>query len=337
MLLSFIVPFYNVEKYISKCLDSLLDQDIPFADYEIICVNDCSPDNSRSIVIEYQSKYPNITLIEHTENRKLGAARNTGLNAAKGEYIWFVDSDDFIQHRCLHSIIKNVKHEKLDVLLFNYYRCDENGSITEKINFFKNTVVCNGANFVNDIYHGEFVYHFGYVWRMIYSLNFLKSINAKFPEGSFWEDTVFMPRTILLSNRIASLKEYYYNYRINASSIVQVTTRESRGDLLFQFAFNAGIELKEFSEELKTVNPEMSNVIYNRSCWYINSFTYRILRANNRQRIVFFKLISKNRNLINSVRAEMNVYSKIITSNWIIGLLISIILSPIYRLKNKLK
>ena len=97
---SFIVPFYNVEQYIAKCLDSLIDQDIPESDYEIICVNDCSPDNSRNIVIEYQKKHTNIILIEHETNKKLGSARNTGLSKAKGQYVWFVDSDDWILSNC---------------------------------------------------------------------------------------------------------------------------------------------------------------------------------------------------------------------------------------------
>ena len=75
--LSIIIPFYNVERFISECLDSVFDQDIPLPEYEVICVNDGSPDHSRDIVLQYMERFPNLRLIEHEKNRKLGTARNT--------------------------------------------------------------------------------------------------------------------------------------------------------------------------------------------------------------------------------------------------------------------
>ena len=93
--LSIIIPFYNVEKYIAECLDSVYNQDISEEEYEVICVNDASPDNSRNIVLEYQKKHSNLTLVEHEVNKKLGAARNTGRKIARGKYIWNVDSGRF--------------------------------------------------------------------------------------------------------------------------------------------------------------------------------------------------------------------------------------------------
>ena len=102
--LSFIVPFYNVEKYIGACLDSLYAQDIPEEEYEVICVDDCSPDNSKSIVKEYQKQHANLVLIEHPSNKGLGAARNTGIRAARGQYLWFIDSDDMVCSNVLSEI-----------------------------------------------------------------------------------------------------------------------------------------------------------------------------------------------------------------------------------------
>lgn len=94
--LSIIIPFYNVKQYIAQCLDSVYRQDIPEEEYEVICVNDASPDHSRDIVLEYQKRHKNLVLIEHEHNKKLGAARNTGRSIARGKYIWNVDSDDYI-------------------------------------------------------------------------------------------------------------------------------------------------------------------------------------------------------------------------------------------------
>ena len=93
MFLSFIVPVYNAERYIGECLQSLLDQDLPAAEYEILCVNDGSRDGSPAILDAFAREHPNVTVI-HKENGGVTTARNAGLAAAKGEYIAFQDSDD---------------------------------------------------------------------------------------------------------------------------------------------------------------------------------------------------------------------------------------------------
>ena len=103
--LSIIIPFYNVEQFISECLDSVFDQDIPLSEYEVICVNDGSQDGSRAIVTNYMKRYANLHLIEHEINKKLGTARNTGRSVATGNYIWNVDSDDRIVPNCLGKIL----------------------------------------------------------------------------------------------------------------------------------------------------------------------------------------------------------------------------------------
>ncbi len=92
--ISIIIPVYNVEKYLRECLDSCVNQTLE--DIEIICVDDASPDNSIKILEEYQQKDSRIRIFRHEENKNLGTARNTGLTNATGEYVWFVDSDDYI-------------------------------------------------------------------------------------------------------------------------------------------------------------------------------------------------------------------------------------------------
>lgn len=104
MKLSIIIPIYNVEKYLRVCLDSCLKQDVPKSSYEIITVNDGSPDSCDKIIEEYYTKFPNIRVITQ-KNSGLSVARNNGLNIARGEYVWFVDSDDYITTNCLgHKI-----------------------------------------------------------------------------------------------------------------------------------------------------------------------------------------------------------------------------------------
>ena len=101
--ISFILPFYGVERYIGKCLESIYQQDIPEDQYEVICINDCSPDDSEKVVLQYAEKHANLQLIKHDVNKKLGAARNTGLKAARGKYVWFIDTDDYIKENCAYE------------------------------------------------------------------------------------------------------------------------------------------------------------------------------------------------------------------------------------------
>ena len=103
--LSIIVPVYNTEKYLSRCLDSLIRQDLSPNEYEIIVINDGSQDNSREIVRDYMSRHPQISFFEQA-NQGLFETRNVGIDRAKGKYIYFVDSDDFIAPNVMGKIIR---------------------------------------------------------------------------------------------------------------------------------------------------------------------------------------------------------------------------------------
>ena len=124
MKLSIIVPIYNVAPYLRKCVDSLLTQDI--SDYEIILVDDGSPDECPQICDEYVEKYDSIRVV-HQENEGLSAARNSGVKVAQGDYIMFVDSDDYLQPNVLGALMEQVERDNLDVLRFRYQNVRENG------------------------------------------------------------------------------------------------------------------------------------------------------------------------------------------------------------------
>ncbi len=125
MKFSLIIPIYNVEEFLPQCLDSVLNQDIALNEYEIICVIDGSPDNSIDIVREYQEKYSNIVLVEQ-ENGGVCSARNHGIRLAKGEYVWFIDPDDFIVTNCLMYLYNKLKSSNYDTLRFDRTVIDEN-------------------------------------------------------------------------------------------------------------------------------------------------------------------------------------------------------------------
>lgn len=115
-LLSIIVPVYNAEEYVKVCLDSLLHQN--FDNYEIICVNDGSRDNSLSILLDYEKINHKIKVI-NKENGGVSSARNMGINSASGKWIWFVDSDDYIPFNCLDYLVSNLEDD-IDYLAFDY-------------------------------------------------------------------------------------------------------------------------------------------------------------------------------------------------------------------------
>lgn len=129
-LLSLILPIYNVEKYLSVCLDSLLKQNIDESAYEIICVNDGSPDKCEQIILNYQKKHGNIRLI-NKENGGVSEARNAGLATAEGKYVWFIDPDDFIRPNCLKYVLNILDAEKADICNILYKSVPEETTLDD--------------------------------------------------------------------------------------------------------------------------------------------------------------------------------------------------------------
>lgn len=119
MKLSFIVPIYNLEEYIEECIMSLLNQDLPHSEYEILCINDGSTDSSLDILERLAKEHTNIIIINQ-KNQGVSAARNNGIKNAKGEYIWFVDGDDLIARNCLKFLITFMDEKKLPLIRFKY-------------------------------------------------------------------------------------------------------------------------------------------------------------------------------------------------------------------------
>ena len=119
MKLSVIVPVYNVEKFLPRCLDSLLRQGLEVGEYEVICVNDGSPDGSAAILAEYERKHPEVFKVITQENRGSGAARNAGLKVARGEWVGFLDSDDYVIDKGYRYILDHFCGDGVDVVAFS--------------------------------------------------------------------------------------------------------------------------------------------------------------------------------------------------------------------------
>ena len=213
--LSIIVPFYNVEKYIEECIQSLYDQDIPQEEYEVICVDDCSPDGSRAIVERLQKEYSTLRLICHERNKKLGGARNTGLREAKGEYVWFVDSDDAMYANVLKGILKTAEQGNVDILQFDYFRGGNIYRLPEQ-----REDIQEGEEYLFEKATDAWFYKVAGAWRQIFKKDFLMHNRLAFVEDAMYEDTDYLIHAFLLAKRVQYTPILAYHYRINEESIL---------------------------------------------------------------------------------------------------------------------
>lgn len=231
MILSIVVPVYNVENYLSKCLDSILNQDIAKDDYEIVVVNDGSTDSSGEIAKEYAEKHTNITLINQ-ENQGLSGARNSGIRVAKGKYIQFVDSDDYLEPNVEKSLVERMESENLDILRFNYQNVNENYEVFEPNKVSKPFVdyrdeVCYGIAFLNERLGSAC-----YVVQFMLKRELLQDKKKHFKEGIYFEDTEWTPRILVEAKRVTSVPTMVYNYLVRQGSITKSVDPRKRQKLL---------------------------------------------------------------------------------------------------------
>ena len=173
---SIIVPVYNVEKYIRRCLDSLVNQTID--DYEVIFVNDGSPDNSKDIILEYMEKYPDIIKLYDKENGGQGSARNLGIKKATGEYLGFVDSDDFVNLEMFKKMYDLAKQKKSDIVACSYKIYYENSNTFEDYNLKMN----------NETIIEDYIMEQPAIWNKLIKRELIIDNKLFFPEGIIYED-----------------------------------------------------------------------------------------------------------------------------------------------------
>ncbi len=230
--LSVIVPVYNAEKYLAQCIDSIIDQDGKF---EIIAINDGSTDKSLNILQHYAEKYSNIKVITQ-KNQGVSASRNKGISEAKGDYIIFVDSDDWLEEDAFEQILKQLKKDSPDVLLTAYY------DVYDK-EWVKNTrgeVAANQVQeeakfpikkldnlslfspFYSKEAHSDLFYSGTGVRGQVFRKKFIEEHNFTFPlKISLGEDDFFIYRSFLVNPLVSIIKTPLYNYRNRIDSLAK--------------------------------------------------------------------------------------------------------------------
>lgn len=212
---SVIVPIYNTEQYLKRSIDTLVNQTLE--EIEIILVNDASPDNSIKIMREYEKKYPEkIIVIDSKENLKAGGARNLGIDIAKGEYIGFVDSDDWVELDMFEKLYNKAKENNADIVDCNYILASGIGEILSE----KTSNLTSQAGELNLEQMKSVILRTGRFSTKIYKKEMLDKFNIRFPEGIFYEDNEFVPVALVHSKYLDKVNEnLYYYYKKNETSI----------------------------------------------------------------------------------------------------------------------
>jgi len=210
--ISVIIPVYNVENYLRQCLDSIINQTLK--EIEIICINDGSTDSSKQILEEYALKDERIKIINQ-KNKGVSAARNTGIDAATGEYIGFVDSDDWVKLDAYEKLYNKITREDVDIVFSRYNYVFEDGRIEHNPNYFKELDEIK----INSIDENlELLKISPSIWTKIFKKSFILDNKIRFPEGVLAEDLFFIVQYLLKANGIVYLNNYFsYNYRIRDS------------------------------------------------------------------------------------------------------------------------
>ena len=243
-MISVIVPVYNMEDKLERCLDSLVNQ--TYKNIEIIVINDGSKDNSINVINKYKKKYKNIVVIDR-ENKGISVTRNEGIKIAKGDYIAFVDSDDYVELDMYEKLYKKITKDKSDIVVCNYKMFNDNLEFT-------NLDISNKCNITNLYDNPKMVYNMDYApWNKLFKKNLWDDI--EYPVGIKYEDLEAVLKVFLKTNKVSYLNEYLYNYYININGETLVINDKIFD--IFKILDNLESSFKGKTKELKNAYQEL--------------------------------------------------------------------------------
>lgn len=307
--LSIVIPVYNVENHIYRCLKSILNQNVKTSLYEIIIVDDETPDNSINIIKENFINIENIKIISQ-QNKGLGGARNTGILNSNGKYVWFIDSDDDIPDNILKKILEELTTES-DIYTFNYNKISESKTL-KQISYKNELLNIKGCDIVSFFLISQ-------VWKNIYKKDFLLRNKLLFTEHFLHEDGEFNMRAVTLADKITYKNIVIYNYYTNNQfSITNNIKIKNQQDLL---SYIASAESLKSKNNLDTKQRECIDK------YLINMLGVLFKNAiflNDNDFSLFKNLIRKKRNDISSILKNQSI------KDYVKGLSLLFILSKNY-------
>lgn len=267
---SIIIPVYNVEKYLRQCLDSLVNQTLK--EIEIICIDDGSTDNSPIILEEYAKKDPRVRIFRQ-ENQGSGIARNKAVEFAEGEYIGFMDSDDWAELNMFEKLYDNAKLNDCEIVMCPMLIINESGqglSLNDKINLPYYNLDCFDDSFDNRVFDykdtEDFIFEVAVnAYNKIYKTSFVRKSGAKFAEdGLIFQDNIFFYGTYLNASRMTLIRDFLYVHRTSRPGSVQTEKGKKYIDIIKIFNMIIDIFKKSFPEydEMKLLNRKLIHTPY---------------------------------------------------------------------------
>lgn len=334
MKISFIIPVYNCERYIIPCLESIYNQHLATEEFEVICVDDCSIDSSPVLLHSFQESHSNLRIITHEKNKKTSTTLNDGLKAAKGEYVWMIDNDDLIEPDCTKRLLDICDTDKLDLLLFNYKCVDASGeNVILQVPVFSNSEVQRGEDFVHTYFADSFcAYLLGDRWRAIFRKQFLLDNEICFVDGSLYDDSTFLFKSIWLSLRMKSIEDFLYYYRHSDYSTTD-SSKRLRGDLVYEFSFVAGKEIYDYSQEI--VGEKEKQALFNQSIQHFKTFATKVIKMPIIEKKIFYNRVKENKTFIKEIKKYLPFSYQLLLVP-MPGIILSSVLRPAILIKHRI-
>ncbi|MBU2951161.1 glycosyltransferase [Tamlana agarivorans] len=325
--ISIIIPMYNVEKYLNKCVASVYEQNFKPGTFEIIMVNDESPDNSLEVANKLALKHDAIKIISQ-KNKGLGGARNTGIENAIGRFLVFLDADDWLIPNTVNDIIEIATKNNLDVLEFGAHRVSEDHAIISSSSKSSHGKIYNGVDYYNKIKYA------GSACNKLYSNQFLKVNNLRFLEKIYGEDFEFNTRIFYCAKKVMAVKNICAAFLNSSNSITRNKDRSMKDKYLNDFITILS-SIKSFQTKNQQLPPIKSSDLFfkerfamvNINAFYLmfkNNYSYRDMRkyrtklidkglfqvsysVSNKKKDLFRKVLLKNFYLLKVVLPIKNI------------------------------
>lgn len=256
-----ILPVYNSEKYIGRCLDSILNQ--TYTDFEIMVINDGSTDSSYDIIKEYKDRYPDKIIVINQENKGVAKTRNESIQRTKSKYIMFVDNDDYLDKDYIETYVKAIEEKNYDIVVGGFRRPNKQGKIV-KVLKLQNKEWCKFMIMTP--------------WAKIYKTKYLVDNDIKFLENNIGEDNYFNLKAFLMTKKIVTLEYIGYNWFFNTESVSNTRQKNIKEIQLYEL-LNSCYEMTKQKEVLKENYQLIETVLTKYIIWIISyttkGFTYR--------------------------------------------------------------
>jgi CDP-glycerol glycerophosphotransferase len=279
-LLSVVLPVYKVQGYLRQCLDSLLEQ--PFTDFEIVAVDDCSPDNSAAILAEYAARDPRVRVVTPAENVGLGRARNLGLDHAVGAYVWFVDSDDWLAQGALTAVANRIADTGADVLIVGFDRVHWDGRV---VTAGAGKALATAPETFTVLEWPTVVSILHVAWNKIVRRDLLVKLGFRFEQG-WYEDVSFTYPLLAAAERISGLPQTCVHYRQRRTGAITRTLGDRHFEI-FDHWEHAFTLVDEYSERGEALRP----VLFRRMLWHYLTVLRNAERVPRGSRRRFFDRI----------------------------------------------